>query len=564
MTGLYQFFQDYRSHRQEFVKTCFENADKPEHAGELRAERTLSLLLPSLVDPDTELRQVATLAIGRLCKGKSEEAKDAARQVCETRWALARLIDTLEWGSSVDRKTALVTLRNIVQQDRANALDTVGETHVGRSHSNLLTNLILCIEDTDTGVQDKALWLLGDLASWPIAGLEESGLIAVVQTVYCAAGSEMTSSFAGGTAALRAVALNALYMVAKNGGPLLVYKPGSTQSTPWDGTRNLVKQLAKDLRNDNEQVQALAAALLGVAAQTEELAGIVSDSDQSMIEERAYEALVDALRVPRACYHAAKALSSAIAGGRPAAADDSPRPKEVSDFIEDLLVKKPGVLDELVEVVKQSVPARAYAMLALEGIAEDQDRAMRVLQASHSTGALALCNALRDSDVSIQGCAAAAVARCASWGPGLAVETLLKRGALRQLVKLPGSEPSKEHVDRAIGYLIRNARAASATDPEPFFYAMELADVLKLSPGLAKDILDQIVNILANSPTEKTEFARKGLGIINDLLPSINTKSTNTQLQSIMKIFEGGTIPTVPVPEPGVNPDEPTEPGVPR
>ena len=48
----------------------------------------------------------------------------------------------------------------------------------------------------------------------------------------------------------------------------------------------------------------------------------------------------------------------------------------------------------------RSLADRTFQLrLALEGIAEDQDRAMRVLQASHSTGALALCNALRDSDL---------------------------------------------------------------------------------------------------------------------------------------------------------------------
>ena len=48
----------------------------------------------------------------------------------------------------------------------------------------------------------------------------------------------------------------------------------------------------------------------------------------------------------------------------------------------------------------RSLADRTFQLrLALEGIAEGQERALRVLQASHATGALALCDALRDSDL---------------------------------------------------------------------------------------------------------------------------------------------------------------------
>lgn len=194
--------------------------------------------------------------------------------------------------------------------------------------------------------------------------------------------------------------------------------------------------------------------------------------------------------------------------------------------------------------MKQPVSGRAYALLALEGLADSQDRAVIVLEAAQSTGAQALCDALRDADVFVSGCAASAVAQCSSFGPGPAVETLLQKGALRQLVKLSGIGPSKDNVDRAIGYLIRNARAASDTDePKKFFFAEELVEVLRLSPGLARDILDQIVNILHSSKEEQSNFALKGLGIIKDLLPSMDVMSTRQQLASINDFYKEKNIP---------------------
>merc|ERR1719262_1409706 len=66
--SIQRFFQEYEDSRKAFVKTCADLAAKPEHLSALRGCAALDLLFPLLLDPVALIRQVATLAIGRLAQ----------------------------------------------------------------------------------------------------------------------------------------------------------------------------------------------------------------------------------------------------------------------------------------------------------------------------------------------------------------------------------------------------------------------------------------------------------------------------------------------------------------
>ncbi|KAH1011210.1 hypothetical protein HUJ04_000627, partial [Dendroctonus ponderosae] len=149
--SILQVFENYQKSRLAFAQTISDLATRPQNVDLMKGAHVLDLLKPLIMDVCPQIKQCASIALGRLVHNDpaiAEELLDVG--------ILSILLHNAGTGNKYQKTAVLFVLRSICKHNEKTAQSVV--------KNGGLQTLVYCLEDFEPAVKESAAWGIGYIA----------------------------------------------------------------------------------------------------------------------------------------------------------------------------------------------------------------------------------------------------------------------------------------------------------------------------------------------------------------------------------------------------------------
>ncbi|XP_050302037.1 sperm-associated antigen 6-like [Anthonomus grandis grandis] len=244
-----QVFENYQKSRLVFAQTVSDLASRQQNVELMKSAHVLDLLKPLIIDVCPQIKQCASIALGRLVHHDpqiAEELMDVG--------VLGILLHNAGTGNKFQKTAVLFVVRSICKHSEKMAEMVI--------KNGGLQTLIFCLEDFEPAVKESAAWGIGYIARHSKKLAQEcvnGGVLPLL--MLCLQEPELS---------LKQIATSAITDIAKHGEDLATAVVDA----------GIVAYLAKNLHNSDEKLKRQClAALSSVAKHSPELAEVVVEAE---------------------------------------------------------------------------------------------------------------------------------------------------------------------------------------------------------------------------------------------------------------------------------------------
>ncbi|CAG9770782.1 unnamed protein product [Ceutorhynchus assimilis] len=246
--SIVQVFETYQKSRLSFAQTVSDLASRPQNVEAMKSADVLELLKPLITDVCPQIRQCASMALGRLVHNDPQMAAELV-----TSGVLNILLQNASAGNKYQKTAVLFVIRSICKHN-ATMAEIVAK--------NGLPTLVFCLEDFEPTVKESAAWGIGYIARHDKKLAQDCVNVGVLPLLMlCLQEPELS---------LKQIATSAITDISKHGEDLAMCAVDA----------GVVPYLAKNLHNSDEKLKKQSlAALSAIAKHSPELAEVVVEAE---------------------------------------------------------------------------------------------------------------------------------------------------------------------------------------------------------------------------------------------------------------------------------------------